>query len=940
MKTTPSDVDFKRIKEIFNTIIDLEPEKREAALRTLHDDPAVGPEIVWWVRSIMTESGTDSGQTAQAVDAVSSVLAAGSDMGAELHAGDVVGAWRLIEEIGRGGMGSVFLVERSDGHFEQRAALKLLAGYATERAMTHLARERQILAALTHPNIARLLDGGATPRGRPYLVLEHVNGQAIDQYCGDKKLSEAATLNLFIEVCKAVAFAHRQLVVHCDLKPSNILVTTDGRPILLDFGVSRLMAESAQDAPEMVAPTASEVSPASSPAPASATLTSAAYTPRYASPEQIAGQRVGLATDVFSLGLMLAELLGVKLITGQPINAPVLRALDADLAAIVTRAVAPAPADRYAGVDALADDLHRYLKHQTVAARITTPQYIAAKFTRRNWPWLAAAGAFFATVSLFAWRTVIERDNARAAEATARTAERAATEVKDYMVSVFQGADPEISGQRDLPVSALLDAGRERLATRLKDQPQTRAEMTGILGSVYQNIGKREQALTMFDDAIALERSNNRAVQLADVLYKKAYTIYDMEEFEKAMPLAEELLRLREQTAPESVEMVEALRLMAMIKTYLGQRALVPSLLDRARAMAVRLRGEDSVEVAKVYLDFGRYYFYIDSHYIEAEDIARKALVIFEKKRGRNHFLYADALEALGLALIKTKKPDEAIQVIREMSERRTALYGEVSNQNGFGLYSYAQVLNNAGRRLEAIPLLERCIVIQTKLDGREAVATAAPMIVLAEIFATIGNDIAALLLANEVDAIYTKLVATADPAWLRIQVRRARLLIQSGNLAEAKRIADYALAQAVAGKEGSLRSSGVSLKFEVAKLLRLQSKLSEAENLLDSISKEAVFLKGGFFAAMQVERAHISAAQGKTEKALTQFEAAETLAVQASALNHPDAWLIKLNRAELLAKSGQREIASELATQIMLNAKPSIDPKGSIAKRLAKLMT
>jgi hypothetical protein len=396
---------------------------------------------------------------------------------------------------------------------------------------------------------------------------------------------------------------------------------------------------------------------------------------------------------------------------------------------------------------------------------------------------------------------------------------------------------------------------------------------------------------------------------------------------------------LREKTAPESVEMVEALRLVAMIKTYQGQRTHPPQLLASAREMAVRLRGEDSVEVGKVYLDLARYYFYFNLYSVEAENVSRKALVIFEKTKGRNHFLYADALEALGLALIRTKKPEEAILVIREMSERRTALYGEVSNQNGFGLYSYAQVLNNTGRRLEAIPLLERCIAIQTQLDGRAALATAAPMIVLAEIFANVGNNIAALSLANEVDAIYTKLGATSDPSWFRIQVKRTELLNQSGNLKEAKRIADYALAQAVAGNEKTLTSNRIDLKFAVAKLLRLQSKFTETENLLEAMTKEVSFSKGRYDVPMQLEKAHLAAAQGKTLNALTQFESAETLIMQALAPNHPDGWLAKLDRAELLYRSGKRALASDLAKQIALNAKTSIEPKGSIAKRLAKLL-
>ena len=940
MIAKPTDADFKRIKSIFNTIMDLPIEQREAALQAMHDDPTVGANNVWWVRSIMTESDTDSGHTAAAVEAVSSALASSADMAAELNAGDMVGAWKLIEEIGRGGMGSVFLVERSDGHFEQRAALKLLAGFASDRAMAHLARERQILAALSHPNIARLLDGGATPRGRPYLVLEHVNGQAIDQYCADKNLSEVARLNLFIQVCMTVAFAHRQLVVHCDLKPSNILVTNEGRPILLDFGVSRLMHE-VDDTAEPAAPEMLETSNASatltSATPTSATLTSAAYTPRYASPEQKAGERVGMATDVYSLGLMLAELLGVKITVNQQLTAAQLNPLNADLSAIVARAVTPVPADRYGGADALADDLQRYLNRQPVAARAATPQYIAAKFTRRNWPWLAAAAAFLVTISVFSWRTVIERDNARTAEATARKAEVASREVKDYMISVFQGADPEVSGQRDLPVSALLDAGRERMATRLKDQPETRAEMGGILGSVYQNIGKREQALKLFDEAIAIERRNNRPSVLADLLYKKAYIIYDMEDFAKAEPLAKEVLKLREQIQPISVDVVESQRLVGMIASYLGNSAEAEPILRKAAAMAVNLRGETSVEAAKAYLNLGSYLITRDGGELEADQYAQKARAIFEKNFGTNHFLYIDTLEVSALAFGNLQRFQEALVLAKELSEKRTKLYGELSNQNGFGLFTYANLSQQAGLRNQAIIVFERCLTIQEALDGRETIATVQPMENLYKAKQRIGLYSEAHLVASTVLAIQLKALPLDAPAVLQTQFEIGKLHRLMGDFGEAERISLIALR----GREKNPKVQKWHLvlsQLEMAVLYRQRGKFDLALAQIAAIEGLPVAAKPDRKALILLEKGQLAAGQKQSDIALQFFVEAEKQSLDAYGKAHPDAWLIKLDRAELLAKLGQRGLARELAKQIAINAKPSIAPTGDYAKRLAKL--
>ena len=205
----------------------------------------------------------------------------------ELDEGDRLGAWRLVRRLAKGGMGAVYLAERADGHFEQRAAIKLIRGVPSAEMLVHFTRERQILATLQHPNIARLLDGGATPAGQPYLVMEYVEGEPIDAYCKAHALPLDARLALFEEVCAAVQFAHQRLIVHCDLKPSNVLVRADGTPVLLDFGIAQALDR--RRGPSSVE--------------------AGYFTPGYASPEQLRGEAVATATDVYSLGLILFELI-------------------------------------------------------------------------------------------------------------------------------------------------------------------------------------------------------------------------------------------------------------------------------------------------------------------------------------------------------------------------------------------------------------------------------------------------------------------------------------------------------------------------------------------------------------------------------------------------------------------------------------------------------
>ena len=280
-------------------------------------------------------------------------------------AGTAVGPYRLVRPLGHGGMGTVFLAVREGGDFEQRVAIKLVRGGAAGEALVRRFRqERQILAALEHPNIARLIDGGTTADGLPYLVMEYVDGVQIGEYCHGRATAE--TLRLFLQLCDAVQHAHRSLVVHRDLKPGNVLVTPSGVLKLLDFGIAKLTSDQLR---------------ADEPA-------TRLMTPEYASPEQLAGKLVTTASDVYSLGVLLCELLtGMRPVEG---TAPALRG---DLANITAMALEPEPARRYGSVEKFGDDIHRYLRGHPVSARRQTFAYRASKFVRRNALAVAAAAA-------------------------------------------------------------------------------------------------------------------------------------------------------------------------------------------------------------------------------------------------------------------------------------------------------------------------------------------------------------------------------------------------------------------------------------------------------------------------------------------------------------------------------------------------------------------
>jgi len=348
-------------------------------------------------------------------------------------------------------------------------------------------RERQLLASLTHPNIARLLDGGATPQGQPYLVMEYVEGCHIDEHCRRGGLGVREILVLFFTACNAVASAHRQMVIHCDLKPSNLLVDGHGRPVLLDFGIARLAeqvgADGAGEGPEERTP---------------------GFTPRYASPEQRAHARVTTASDVYSPGILLGELLEGASDHGR---LPALRRRE--LAAIVERARREDPAERYPTVDALTADVRSFLDQRPAQALHGQAGYGLRKGLARHRSWLAMAAALALLGGGFTYKVVAESRRAHAAEQAARQAEASSRQVSEFLVSIFQGSNP---GQEivEIPTSALVTQAEAKIERELASQPTTLFDVSFALARVQTSLGHSDKALAHYQRAIDIERRQNR----------------------------------------------------------------------------------------------------------------------------------------------------------------------------------------------------------------------------------------------------------------------------------------------------------------------------------------------------------------------------------------------------------------------------------------------
>ena len=587
---------WRSITPYLDRALDLGPAERAAWVASL-SDPTLAADL---------QALLDDHDALDSNDFLAGAIAGQPDISI---AGHRIGAYTLMSPLGRGGMGTVWLAKRSDGRFDGKVAVKLLSlGLVGRDGEVRFMREGSILARLTHPHIAHLVDAGVSSMGQPYLVLEYVEGEHIDAYCDRHALGLEARVRLFLDVLEAVAHAHANLIVHRDIKPSNVLVRTDGQVKLLDFGISKLIDADADAAGLTMTADGARL-----------------LTPAYAAPEQLTGGPITTATDVYALGTLLYLLLGGTIAgpgagsaaewmrsiveTDAPRLsdvAPNGRALRGDLDNIVAKALKKSPGGRYPSVSAMADDLRRYLRHEPVSARPDTLAYRTTKFLRRRARGVAVALAMtIAMASLAGFYTArlgAERDRARL------EADKA-TRVTELLTSLLTASDPYATRDREPTLRSILDAGAERVAGELRDQPAVRAEMMTVIGRVYQRLGVHEQAAPLLEDAVAARRGHGDTLQLA-----------------------------------------QSLNDLGVLRRERGDAARATAPLEEALAMRRRLLGLEDKDVAVTLVELGRVY-EDRGIYDRAEPLFRQALAIRRRVFGEEHRETATSKSALALLL-------------------------------------------------------------------------------------------------------------------------------------------------------------------------------------------------------------------------------------------------------------------------------------------------
>lgn len=818
----------RRADALFEQALDLAPEERGAFLRE-----ACAGDVR--LRALIDELLAQDDEPDPALDAQAIVrgpllreVARGLAGEGPAEDGARVGPWKLAGELGRGGMGTVHRAERADGAYEQTAALKLIhpTGDAEEIAR-RFARERQILASLEHPGIARLIDGGRTADGRPYLVMERVEGRPIDRYCDEERLGVDERLALFLLVARAVEYAHRNLVIHRDLKPSNIVVTDDGAVKLLDFGIARVLSPEGGAADPLTRTVARVL------------------TPEYASPEQVLGGAVTTASDVYQLGLLLYELLSgerahrladatpttlERVVCRQEPPAPseqvagtdasaaaaarrttpraLRRKLRGDLDNIVLTAVRKEPERRYASATELIDDVERYRTGFPVRARPETLGYRAQRFVRRHPVGAAAATAFALLVGAYAV-TVTEQARRLAAERDlVRTEAQKAERVRDFLVELFAAADPY--GERGIEVTAgeLVEAGAREIRNELGGDPEVRAELLGTLGQVLSSLAAYERAEELLAEALEMERGLHGGdhPHVARALHRRATALHDLGEYEEAGALVREALAMRQRLFPGShAAVVEGLRLAARSATRLGDPPEAERLYREALAMHRYLVPSDDARTASLLNDLGVALDHTGK-IAEAERAARESLRLRRRLLEPEHPAVSESLNNLAVVLRRQGRLAEAAPLYREALEIRRRVFGNDHPRVANALNNLGVLLTSLGEAEEAARAHREALEIRRRALGEVHSNVALSLHNLASARRDAGAAEEAERLYREALAMFRETLPAGHRLLSYPALALGRILVARGALEEAEPLLSEALEvrQAAMGEEAA----------------------------------------------------------------------------------------------------------------------------------------
>jgi serine/threonine protein kinase len=742
------------------------------------------------------------------------------------------GAYRITKLLGEGGMGVVYLARRSDlGTF---AAIKILRdAWLSPSRRERFASEQRTLAQLNHPSIARLYDANSLADGTPWFVMEYVRGQPLTAYADAHGSSIEQRLRLFRDVCEAVLHAHQHTVIHRDLKPSNILVTEDGAVKLLDFGIAKQLES--LDGPGDHTRTGMRL-----------------MTPAYAAPEQVRGGRLGIHTDVYSLGVILYELLTgrlpydvadrtpseIELMIAEATpekpsvcaHAPDTRAAARARAHEVTRtewgdldvlcltAMHKEPSRRYVTVDALIRDIDHYLRGEPLEARPDSKRYRAGKFVRRNWREVSAASAvLLAVIALVVFYTVRVTEARNSALAQAARTQR----IQSFMTKLFEGGDESVGPADSLRVVTLIDRGVQE-ARALDGEPEIQAELLQTLGGLYEKLGnlgradsllsaslaKRREVLgTDHPDvgeslvALGMLRDDQAKLPEAEQLVREGLAkitqarppghpsvvsatealgrvLQDRGDYDHAIPVLEEVLRMREASDTLSPELASSINQLSNSHFYAGHYLVADSLSHRSLEMHRTLFGDGHPLVADNLIDLGAIQ-YEFGKYEESERLYRQALDINRRWYGNDHFETASNLTLLGRALVKEERYDEAADALRQALTIQERVYGKVHPQVASTLNELGFVALSRKNLDDAEAAYNRMLDIYRSVYGDNHYLIAVALSNLSTVYMRRGNFVESERVMHDVVARFTSALSADHMSTGIARIKLGRTLVR-----------------------------------------------------------------------------------------------------------------------------------------------------------------
>jgi serine/threonine-protein kinase len=797
---------FREIDALFDALLDLpEPERSEALDRTCASDAALRAEVEALFASLSAAESVVGENVAEFAAPLFTALTQEPGDSARLAPGETMGAWRLVREIGRGGMGTVYLAERADGTFERQAAIKVVRrGMDTAEVLRRFHEERRILASLEHANIARLLDAGETADGRPFLVMEHIEGERIDRWCDNRQLALRERVRLFRDLCDAVHQAHRRLIVHRDIKPSNVLVTPNCVLKLLDFGIAKLLESDTADQ------TLTEQRP---------------LTPEYAAPEQVSGEAVTTATDVYALGRVLYELLaGVRpfpatsrsaatapagpppapsqaigrlsqpdrraqpgyaddasVIAARRSTAPerLRHALRGDLDTIVLRAMAEEPARRYGSALQLAEDLDRWLDGRPVSARPDSAAYRLTKFVRRNPIGVAAGSVFFLLLIVFAAFMTASQRRTAAALARAQNERNTAEEVAAVLEGLFSAGDPTALRPERLDtfrVAALMDRSNARIRMQLARRPFVQARLLRAIGDAYLGLGMPDSATSVLRDAIALQRVTSDRPELAKSLNSLALAHLQRGRAAEAETLVRESLGLRRAVlAADHHDVIESLANLAAALHHRGDFEGADSLYTLGLTLAERSGAPDTAQLTTL-LNGQSILAQRAGKFDLAAAHANRVLELDRARLGPVHARVALDLAGVGYMTLRAGRLAEADSLLTASRDMLKQTVGEQHPMYFAALAEVANVRAQRGRYSEARDMFVQALAGRRRHLGSNAPEVAITLSQYSDALFADGALNEALNAANEAHAILQRTRGPRHPNTAALRASIARI--------------------------------------------------------------------------------------------------------------------------------------------------------------------